>query len=334
MRKLLFGALVALSATGFAQTSRTVTFTKVLDMPATTPEEANGGTYVPGVDKFISLQPSSIRVYSGVDGAYETNLSTAGISPSGLGFQAATATEGGQIYAVEDGSNDLWRWKSISDPAPEKVYDTARKYWYGYTSTRGNDIVVGFSSPDISGDAVFFSDSSPFATGSFGFGELAPIETKMGLAFNKNVDTAWTVADTHRKYPIVKWNKVAGTWQKDLAFAMEPIGPQITPEGDYYQGGPLAYDEANNVLVTITMHLSNMKIQSFDASTGALLGAADIETPTFNAPRGGGAWVDSALNSGTFYAVTKGANSTLSANLYKYTYTVVSTSDIADWVLY
>lgn len=334
MRKLLIGSLLALSAAGFAQTSRSVTLTKVIDRNTTTSQATNGGTYVPGADKFISLHPTGIGVYSGTDGDFEGTMSTAGIVTTSTGFQAATATVGGQIYVVETDHNDIWRWKSISDPAPEKVYNAARKYWYGYTSTRGDDIVVGFSSPDISGNATFFSDSSPFATGSFSFAESAPIETKMGLAFNNAVDAAWTVGDTNRTYPLVKWNKVNGAWEKDTTFNQQPVDTPGIATG-YYQGGPLAYDEVNNVILALSMHTFNMRIQAYDGSTGALLGYAYLTTPSFNAPRGGGGWVSSVPGSGTFYAVAKGGLKNVeSVGLYKYTYTVVETSDIADWVLY
>jgi hypothetical protein len=67
-----------------------------------------------------------VRVYGGVDGAYESDLQITGITPGFVGFQAATAAAGGQTYIVENGGKDIWRWQSITDAAPEKMYDDAR----------------------------------------------------------------------------------------------------------------------------------------------------------------------------------------------------------------
>ena len=336
MRKIILGAILSLSIASYAQTSRTVTFTPDLDIVQATSELANGGTYVPTAEKFISVHPSSIHVFNSTNGSYESDLSLNGISPSGNGFHAATATDGGHIYAVEDGSQDIWRWESVTDTAPVKVSDNAEKYWYGYTATVGNEITIGFSSPTIDGPATLFSDSFPFSSGSFSFSESAPIKSKMALAFNKSVDVAWTVGDTNRSYPLLRWIKAGGIWTQDTNW-VSPRGGQDETGADptaYYQGGPLAYDEANDLLLAITLHGYNLKVHAYDGTTGEDLGWHALVNEPYNPPRGGGAWVQGTAGSGTFYAAARGITGTNAINLYKFTYTVGTASNVSEWPLF
>src|SRR5690606_27504946 len=112
----------------------------------------------------------------------------------------------GVIYAVEVGTelgqSDIWRWDSVTDTTPDKVYETAERYWYAYNSTVDGNVTIGFSSPATSGPVTFFSDTFPSSTSSFAFEESAPLASKMGLTFNEDATEVWTVADTGPYEPL------------------------------------------------------------------------------------------------------------------------------------
>ncbi len=336
-RSFMVAVALSVGLTAVSAADKSVTVEKVLDINNATPELANGGTYVPVADKFLSVHPSTVRLYNGTTGAYENDLPITGITPSGAGgFHAATATEDGHIYIIEDGAKDIWRWTSVTDTAPVKVYDTAEKYWFGYTATIGDDISVGFSNPVTSGPVAFFSDSFPFTASSFSFTESAELKSKMGLAFNKDVSMAWTVADTDALQPLLKFTRIAGSWIQDPVW-QTPHGNPARPTF-YDQGGPMAYDNENDLLFVLGMQLYNKKLSVYDGTTGELITTDTLTNEPFTPTRGGGAWVESDAEGGTVsFAARAPGNSTSTQtgiNLYRWNYTVSTTSGVDDWNLF
>src|SRR5690606_7748618 len=130
---------------------------------------------------------------------------------------------------------------------------TAERYWYAYNSTVDGNVTIGFSSPATSGPVTFFSDTFPSSTSSFAFEESAPLASKMGLTFNEDATEVWTVADTGPYEPLYKYRNVGGVWQQDPLWAP----PQGNPTRPAYedQGGPMAYDNENDLLFVLGMQL-------------------------------------------------------------------------------
>ena len=113
-----------LSVTTGALAAPSVAFTKILDTTVAS-AQSYSATYVPVANKYLIGSSTDIKVFNGDTGAIETPMSIAGITPGGLGFFAVTADAAGKVYAYEDNGKDIWRWDSVADPTPEKVYGEA-----------------------------------------------------------------------------------------------------------------------------------------------------------------------------------------------------------------
>lgn len=327
-KSLLAVALAATTAMAAAQTS--VTLTKVLDIqvPLNSTGMAMGSsTYVPDADKFIvGLRGAGgIEVYNAQTGAYETMMSISGITPAGLGIFGVVASEDGVIYGYEDGAKDLWRWGSISDPAPEKVYDTPAFARGGATGKVGSDIAIALTGSGNDGPVEFFSDTFPFSSTSFTFNESVGLEAKPALAMNNAGDVVFTVGDSLR--PLQRWEKsTEGVWN----------GPIWTSE---FNGGPLAYDNEHDLVFGLGTggSTANM-LMVYDGATGDLVGEIEVESTINSTPQLSGGWVTPTETGGTVYLSGPGPlsgtpASIYDANFYVYDY-VAPESSVNDWSLY
>ncbi len=321
-RGLLAAAMALTTALGFAQT---VTFTNVLAVEdATSSGSVRSSNYVPVADKFIvSNSDQKIEIFNGVTGAREGQLSQAGIatSPGGLGFFALTATRDGYIYGWEDLGDDIYRWSSTTD-LPTKVYDNAPFARFGSTGTDAQGkIAVAFTGVGNFSFVQFYSDSFPFASGSFSFTEAPDLDGKSGLAINNNGTIAYTVGDTNAQ-PLKKWVKTGTTW------AVAPEWPTTL-----ILAGPMAYDEVNNILLVHDMRgAANRRLVALHGTTGAEIGTATLPVLSGTTAGNSGAYVAPTAGGGTLWVTTPAATANRLV-LYKWTY-AVDTSSVDDWSLY
>jgi len=320
---LLAAALAAATAIAAAQEPTTsVTLTKVLDIQVdvNNSEAMGSSTYDPAADKFIVGTRGTgarLQVYNSATGAYETDMSKAGITPGGLGFFGVTAAQNGYVYAYEDGGKDIWRWGSISDSAPQKVYDTAAFARTGYTGTVGNDIVIAFTGSANKGPVEFFSDSIPFSSSSFTFNESATLEAKPTVAINNAGTVAFTTGDTGLN--LVKWTKVDGVWNMGWSV---PFG-----------GGPIAYDNTHDVVIGVGRNTN--KITVFRGSNGNIDGQLATTNAMNATPQCEGGFAVPNATGGRVYL--SGPGSVVSpagkAVFLVYDY-VIPNAAVNDWSLY
>lgn len=344
MKKLFMAATMAATVAIAGAQSTSVTLTKVLDTAI--PGGAGdiyAATYVPGGSgpnpgKFIASKGGTvIDVLNASTGAPEGVLSLSGIAiaTGSLGFFALTATADGVIYGWEDGGDDIWRWGSVSDTAPQKVYDSAPgTLRVGATGKSGSDIAIAFTGAAIGGPVQFYSDTFPFSTSSFVFNEAPALEAKSAVAINGTGNKAWTISDSAGK--LKHWVETDGVWNPVWTY---PGGTDNVP------AGPIAYDETHDVLFVLAMTSPTIgpvanpspnpwykNLTMFKGSTGAVLGTILVETPP-NATAGyHGAYVAPSTNGGTLYMASRGEPKQSTA-LYVYDY-VVTTSAVNDWSLY
>lgn len=332
-RALLAVAVAVTAAMGTAQAPAvTVEFQKVTDTVAPAPggstDDIRGNTYVPVANRFIAARGvgAGIEVYN-TDGSYDTNMSQAGITVSGLGLFGFTATEDGVIYSVNDGTKEVWRWGNIADPAPEMVGGGAETSRVGYTGKVGNDVVIAFTGGATDGNVVFFSDTFPFSSTSFAFNEKVDLDSKSAIAINNAGTVAFTQGETSGK-AIKKWVKTDGVWGSTPAWTIGS-GANIPP------AGPMAYDNVHDILFHLPTAASGTyhnKLSAYSGATGDKLGEVTVES----AQRAGGGryggYVTPTPTGGTIYmSAQTAALNTLA--MYVYTYTVENAS-VNDWALY
>lgn len=330
-RGLLAAAMALTTAVGFAQA---VTFNNVLAVEPLTDAAVYSAAYVPVSDKFLVSHATTIDIFNGVTGAAEGKLDISGITPGGLGFFAITATEDGYIYSYENSGQDIWRWSSISD-MPTKVYDTVStatgtQQRFGATATTDDGIMIAFTGASDDGPVEFFSDSFPFASGSFTFEGSVDLDAKSSLALGSDGKTLFTVG-TPSQRTILKWINVAGVWTQDPVWPAPEANPATAePIG----AGAFAYDDLNDILFVHDMRgTANNSLKAYNGTTGEIIGTATLPVLSGTLAGYASAYVAPTTNGGTLYVAARGRTSSSHASLYKWTY-VVDTSSVDDWSLY
>lgn len=316
MKKGLLAAAMALTtAVGFAQVDQ-VLFTDVLDTVSTRSANTFSATYVPVADRYLSGQATKIETFDGT-GNYAGDLNISGITPGANGFFGLVATDQGAIYAYEDGGDDIWRWSSVTD-TPTKVYDTSPFQRGGDAITIGTDLMIAFTGSATLGNVDFFSDSFPFASGSFTFNESVDLDSKTHLALGDLGNTIFTIGDTGG--PLSKFIKSGGVW---VAAPGWPTGILVA--------GPVAYDDVNNIVFVFDMRSAGQKIVAFDASTGAIIGEDPVTNPSFTTAGYAGSHIVPTAAAGTIWMAMRGPNAQI--NMYEWTY-VKTTTSVDNWSLY
>jgi len=316
--KVLFSVVSVTALTISAvHAAPTVTFTNVLDTAVTA--QSYSATYVPVADKFLVGGATGVQVFNGLTGAAEGSLDLTGIVPGGLGFFALTADGAGEIYAFEDGGRDIWRWDSVTDTSPEKVYDNSAFQRVG--STGGSmqpNLNLAFTGSANNGPVDFFQDDGT----TFTFDESVVMTAKSALTINASATKAWAVGDTNNQ-PIHKWTKTGDTWTEDTTTWVP------TRAG----AGPMAYDEVNDVLF---VHPENggLAVYALDGTTGETIGTATTINQLNGTAGYNGGYVQPLPLAGTVFLAGRLAGGSTQAALWRWTYVYTPESTVSDWVLY
>lgn len=331
MKKVLLAGVLALTA-AMSSAQVTVTFTEELDASVDHGSVVSGATYVPGADKFLAGGATDIGVFNGTTGAKEGSLATTGITPAGLGFFGLVASERGSIYAFEAGSSDLWRWESVSDTAPVKVWDTPAFARGGYSVSKDGVDLIAFTGSGNDGPVEFYSDSFPFTTDGFGFAtssfqfvDSVQLKSKPSVTFDPELTRAYSVGDSHTQ--INKFVNADG-WTNIAGFVEDTTWPTgiVAP-------GALAYDAVNNIVFALHQSSSNRRVVAFDGDTGDVLGQVVPESTTVHGGQKNGSYIEYTEGSGTvWFASCGGVNTNLT--MLKYSYIVTDDSSVADWSLF
>lgn len=317
MRKTFVLVLfLGLAAAASAQTA--VTLTKVLDTVTDNAGTVYAATYSVAANKFLaSSGGTSIRIYNGTTGAYESNLNITGVTISGLGFFALTAGTDGSIFGFADTTQVLWQWASIS-AVPAQAASAVPFARCGHVVGTGTSTKVALTGEGDSGPTYIYGTTDDVA---YTLSDTIPgttLPAKNSLAVNTGLNKAWAVGDTGAA--IKKATKSGTSWSADVSF----VAPTASDSA-----ATLVFDSVNNVLFAFT----GATIFALNGDTGAQLGTVTVTNPIFATPGYAGAVVSPTTNAGTLWMA--GRTDTNNVVLQKLTYTVTPTpAAVNDWAIY
>lgn len=323
MKKLILSAIASsmlLSGGAMAQKTAEFAATADLDVASANVGSVYAATYSIADDKFLASNAgTTIRIYNGTTGAYESDLNISGITPANLGFFALAAGTDGSIFAYEQ-NNDvmpaIWQWDNVADTTPALAASGAADVPFaraGQVIGTGNDTVLMLTGSANNGPIQLYETADDVTYTVLETIPGAAVSAKSTAAINSTLDDAWGMGDSNQ--PVTKAVKDGGVWSEDAAFTA-PAGAN--------NSAVIAYDEANDVL--IAKSAGNLYI--LDGTTGEELATFAVTNSALSTVPGyGGGIVSSTLDvpsgngTGTVWIAGRGTTAS-NAALTKISYTV------------